>query len=236
VSDSSRTSQVHLKVDTTAISAPARPTGVLTGNNVFVKICGITRQEDADAAVSCGADALGFVFWRRSPRYVDPDRARTIGRGLRRSVATVGVFVNQPADEVNSIARRAGLTMVQLHGDETPAYAEAIELPFIKALTLGSDVAVDLWPPETLMLVDAHDPERRGGTGTRADWAAAASLATRCRLLLAGGLTPANVAHAIAEVAPYGVDVSSGVESAPGIKDRALLEALFESIHAIHDS
>jgi phosphoribosylanthranilate isomerase len=201
---------------------------------MFVKICGITRLEDAEAAVEYGADALGFVFWPRSPRHVDADRARAIIEAVRGDVEVVGVFVNQAADEVNSIARRAGLTMVQLHGEETAGYAGGIELPVIKAITLQEPAPLEGWPDEVMWLVDGHDPARRGGTGKHADWSRAAALARKRRVLLAGGLTPVNVAGAIGEVRPFGVDVSSGVESAPGIKDRTLIAALFESIHVIN--
>jgi len=199
---------------------------------MFIKICGITRLEDAQAAVDCGADALGFVFWPRSPRAVDVDRVRAIVTGLRGTAAFVGVFVNQPVDEVNDVVRRAGLTMVQLHGDETPAYAQTLFVPVIKSVTLETPGRFDDWPREVLWLVDAHDPERRGGTGKQVDWSGAAALAAERRVLLAGGLNPANVAEAVACVRPYGIDVSSGVESKPGVKDRALLGALFENIHA----
>jgi phosphoribosylanthranilate isomerase len=202
---------------------------------MFIKICGITRLEDAQAAVECGADALGFVFWPQSPRLVDTERVRTIVAALRGSVAFVGVFVNQPVEEVNDVAKRAGLTMVQLHGDERPSYAKTLSLPVIKSVTLETSIRFDEWPREVLWLIDAHDPEHRGGTGKLANWTKASALAAERRVLLAGGLTPANVAGAVAQVRPYGIDVSSGVESEPGIKDRALLEALFENIHASHN-
>ena len=198
---------------------------------MFVKICGITRPEDAQSAVRCGADALGFIFWASSPRFIDVEPAQAIIATLPPRVASVGVFVNQPIDEVNQIARRAGVSMVQLHGDETPEYAAAVERPVIKAFALERGRPAATWPDATMWLVDAHDPERRGGTGRRADWAAAAQIAAERRILLAGGLTPANVAVAIAQVRPYGIDISSGVELRPGIKDPALIAALFEAVH-----
>jgi phosphoribosylanthranilate isomerase len=198
---------------------------------MFVKICGITRVEDAEAAVALGAGAIGFIFWPASPRYIDPDRAREIAARLPASVTTVGVFVDQPAAHVNEVAGTVGLRAVQLHGDETPEYASQISAPVIKAMTLGRDSDREAaWPDETMILLDADDPVRRGGTGRTIDWRAAAGMAARRRTLLAGGLTPENVAEAIALVRPFGIDVSSGVEAAPGVKNHQRLMALFEAV------
>ena len=199
---------------------------------MLVKICGITRAEDAELAVECGAHALGFIFWPESPRFVDPDRARTIVAALPPFVSTVGVFVNQPADEVIQVARTVRLGAVQLHGDEAPGYAAAIGWPVIKAVAASDaiDVVLHEWPHRTMLLVDVHDPVRRGGTGRTVNWSRAASLARRRRIVLAGGLTPENVAEAIALVQPFGIDVSSGVEAAPGRKDPGRLRALFDAV------
>jgi phosphoribosylanthranilate isomerase len=194
-----------------------------------VKICGITRLDDALAAVEAGANAIGFVFWPNSPRFVDPYRARTIAARLPPFVTAVGLFVDQPAAYVNGVASLVRLGAVQLHGDETPAFASAVGSPIIKALPVDAAAA---WPLETTLLLDARDPVKRGGTGRTIDWAAAAAVAARRRVLLAGGLTPDNVADAIAQVRPFGVDVSSGVERTPGIKDHQRIRALFEAIHA----
>jgi phosphoribosylanthranilate isomerase len=196
---------------------------------VFVKICGITRAEDAEAAVLEGAGALGFVFWPNSPRLVTVTRVREIIANLPRAVTTVGVFVNQSAGDINGMARDAGLSAVQLHGDETPAFVAEMTLPVIKSVPVGED-AVDDWPSDVMLLADARDPVRRGGTGTTTDWTAAAALAAKRRLLLAGGLRAENVATAIARVQPYGIDVSSGVERSPGVKDHDRLAALFVAI------
>jgi phosphoribosylanthranilate isomerase len=201
----------------------------MTGS-LFVKICGITRQEDADAAVAAGASAIGFLFWPKSPRFIDPFRAKQIAATLPPFVTPVGVFVNQPADYVNSVARLVRLGAVQLHGDESIEDAAAIAAPVIKAMRVG-DSRIDCWPAASMVLLDAEDPVRRGGTGRTIDWAAAASVAARHRILLAGGLTPENVADAVARVRPFGIDVSSGVERAPGIKDHQRLRALFEALH-----
>ncbi len=203
---------------------------------MFVKICGITRIEDAEAAVESGASALGFVFWPRSPRRVDADVARRIRAAVPSSVAVVGVFVNQPADEVNATAERVGLTAVQLHGDEPISYVASMSRPVVKALSLGPETPSVLprWPDAVRILLDVHDPVKRGGTGQVVDWVAASAVAARRDVILAGGLTPANVSDAIARVRPWGIDVSSGVESAPGIKDHERMKALFEAMHGGH--
>lgn len=200
----------------------------------FVKICGITRVDDARAAVDEGAGAIGFVFWPKSPRYVAPERARDIVQRFSAPAVPVGVFVNQRCDEVNEIARFVGLGAVQLHGEETLASVRCMDRPVIKAL--ASELALegaDEWPKGMMLLVDAHDAVKRGGTGMKADWAAAASLAQRRRLILAGGLNADNIAQAIQAVRPYGVDVSSGVESSPGIKDARRIAALFRALEAV---
>jgi phosphoribosylanthranilate isomerase len=202
---------------------------------MFVKICGITRAEDAVAAVDAGAHAIGFVFWPQSPRFVDPYRARSIAALLPALVTPVGVFVDQPADYVNGVAALVPLGAVQLHGDEDVRYAAQIVRPVIKAIAIG-DFAPQVggWPDQVTMLLDVHDPARRGGTGRTIDWGAASRAARERRALLAGGLTPENVAQAVAVVQPFGIDVSSGVERSPGIKDHARIRALFEAVHAIH--
>jgi phosphoribosylanthranilate isomerase len=200
---------------------------------MFVKICGITRLEDAHAAIVHGADAVGFVFWPGSPRAMTAREVRTIVDALPAETVRVGVFVNQPAEAVNDAAEVAGLTHVQLHGDETPLYATAIARPIIKATSLENGAPGEHtrgWPGEMTWLVDAHDPGRRGGTGHRANWDAAAEFARTHRVLLAGGLTPENVATAIAHVNPFGIDVSSGVERQPGIKDPGRIAAFLAAV------
>lgn len=198
---------------------------------MFVKICGISSLDDAECAVECGANAVGFVFWPESPRFVDPHRAAVIAAMLPPFVTPVGVFVNQPVDRVNEIAALVGLGAVQLHGDEDLDYAARVKRPVLKAMTVATAPEVmDGWPPATMILLDAHDPVRRGGTGKTIDWTRAAATAVRRRIVLAGGLTPENVAEAIDRVRPFGIDVSSGVERAPGVKDHGRLRALFEAI------
>jgi phosphoribosylanthranilate isomerase len=198
---------------------------------MLVKICGITRVDDAEAAVAAGASALGFVFWPGSPRFVDPYRARVIASAVPAFITTVGVFVDQPAEYVSAVASLVKLGAVQLHGNESVGFAALIDRPVIKAMTLG-DGDVE-WPEGSIVLLDAQDPVRRGGTGRTIDWDRAAAIAARRPVMLAGGLTPDNVADAVTRVRPFGIDVSSGVERAPGIKDHARLAALFEAIHAI---
>jgi phosphoribosylanthranilate isomerase len=200
---------------------------------MFVKICGITRPEDAMAAISWGASALGFVFWPKSPRRVDVDVAKRIASIMLPSITGVGVFVDQPADEVNEIAEQVGLGAVQLHGNESFEYVQAMKRPVIKALAVGGEVppALSKWPGTVRLLLDVHDPIRRGGTGKIIDWVAASGIAAQRDVILAGGLTPDNVGDAVNQVRPWGIDVSSGVESAPGIKDHRRIKALFEAVH-----
>jgi len=201
---------------------------------MFVKICGITRVEDALAATELGADAIGFIFWPGSPRFVDPYRARRIAAALPRLVRTVGVFVDQPADYIAGVANLVRLFAVQLHGDETPHAVAAVGRPAIKSIKPGANRLED-WPSNVTLLLDAHDPVKKGGTGTPVDWNAAAAIAARRPMLLAGGLTPENIADAIACVRPFGVDVSSGVETSPGVKNHARMQALFKAIHGYHN-
>ncbi len=195
---------------------------------MIVKICGITRAEDARAAVDAGASAIGFIFWPGSPRQVSPAQARRVTRDLPPFVTTVGVFVNQPLDEIEQVAQAAGVSAIQLHGDEDRGFASRLSRPVIKAVSQLHGL-VD-WPSNITLLVDAHDPARRGGTGQKADWKAAAALAKERRIVLAGGLNAENVATAIAQVKPFGIDVSSGVETAPGLKDHGRIRALFQAL------
>lgn len=197
---------------------------------MLVKICGITRLADAEDAVALGAGAIGFVFWPNSPRSVDPERARAIAAALPPFVTTIGVFVNQAPAFINEVAARVGLAGVQLHGDEPVDVLDQIERPVVKAIAMGGNAEADAWPPRVRLLIDVHDPDQRGGTGRTVDWSKAAAIAARRPVLLAGGLNAANVADAIRTVRPFGIDVSSGVESSPGVKDHARLRALFEAV------
>jgi phosphoribosylanthranilate isomerase len=186
----------------------------------MLKICGMTRVGDALHAVREGATAIGFVFWKGSPRYIEPDRAGEIAAALPTTVTTVGVFVNEPVDAIRQTARVAGLRMVQLHGEETAAFVEQLEQPVMRAVTLDTLVeTTKTWPADTTLLLDSTDPSRRGAGRAAVDWPRAAVITRGRRVILAGGLTPDNIEDAIVTVRPIGVDVASGVESAPGVKD-----------------
>ena len=188
--------------------------------DMFLKICGIRRLSDALHAAEHGAGALGFVFWPQSPRYISPERAAEIIAALPTGVDAVGVFVNEAVDGIRNVVAQTGISAIQLHGDEAPAYADALGWPVLRAVTVNdAEQTTAAWPPETTFLMDAADQVRRGGTGSTIDWQRAASVARGRRIVLAGGLTPDNVADAIGAVRPFGVDVSSGVEDAPGVKN-----------------
>ena len=200
---------------------------------IRVKVCGIRRPEDAGRAAELGASAIGLIFWPGSPRSVDPGTARAIVAGLPPFVTAVGVFVNQPRDEMLKIAADVGLGAVQLHGEESAESYASFPLPVIKAVPVGEEFSVDVLarvPSTATVLLDAHDPVRRGGTGRAVDWRLAAAAARTRRVILSGGLTPDNVRAASEAVRPYAVDVASGVESAPGVKDHAKLHAFFEAL------
>lgn len=191
------------------------------------KICGITREADAALAVSLGAQALGFVLWPGSPRHVVLARVKMIVAGLPPFVTPVGVFVDPAAVELADAAR-AGIRIAQVHG-RVPS---SPELPVLRAVHLGDNadgLDVEVGPLE-FVLLDAHDPVLHGGTGRTVDFTRAAKIASRRRVVLAGGLTPDNVREAIRTVRPYGVDVASGVEAEPGIKDPAKLRAFAEAV------
>ena len=201
-----------------------------------VKICGLTRSADAVLAVALGADAIGVVFWPRSPRRVSPDAARALCHALPPFVTRVGVFVDASPDEVRAIVDHVGLDAVQLHGDERVEEYETIDARLIKAVTLEDERALagaTSLPAEVTPLVDATDSERRGGTGRLANWPRAAALAAVRPAILAGGLTPENVGQAICDVRPWAVDVSSGVEDAPGVKSHDKLRAFFDQIVSV---
>lgn len=202
---------------------------------VKVKICGITNLEDALMAVEAGADALGFVFFSGSPRCISPDQAAVIIRRLPPFVQTVGLFVNEEPATVNLVADRCGLDLVQLHGDETPDYCIAVRRRIIKAFRVKAASSLDGLSNYRVAasLLDAWSPAAHGGTGTTFNWDIAASAAASQAIILAGGLTPENVAGAIAAVRPYAVDVSSGVESAPGKKDNGKLIDFIRAVRAV---
>ena len=190
-----------------------------------IKICGITRREDAELAASLGASFVGFVLWKDSPRAVTLGTVRQITPSLPTTVTPVGVFVDPTADEVMAAAD-AGIQMAQIHS-AAPSFLRGVTIPVVRAVHLAIDRIDGVEPDiaDDLVLLDAHDPVKHGGTGKTVDWRRAALIAKSRRVILAGGLTPSNVRQAISEVRPYAVDVASGVESEPGIKDHGLLRA-----------
>jgi phosphoribosylanthranilate isomerase len=201
---------------------------------IRVKICGVTTPEDARLAADLGASAIGMVMWPHSPRHVEVDRARAIVEALPPFVSAVGVFVDQ--GDAQRLAEAIGLHILQFHGDEPAIVYRDCARPVIKAIAVRDRSALDAAaavPARATVLLDAHDPEKRGGTGTRIDWATAAEVAARRPVILSGGLNAQNVIEAIEAVRPIAIDVSSGVESAPGRKDPAKLRALFEVIRGL---
>lgn len=194
---------------------------------MIVKICGITRPEDAVAAIRAGADWLGLNFWPTSKRYLTLAQASDVvhaARHERRDVGIVGVFVDQPLGEVTGVLSSLELDRAQLHGDEPPDFVRRIGDRAIKALAMREEAQLDELAEYDcpVVLIDTPSPGR-GGSGIVGDWSAAHTAAAQRKVILAGGLTPDNVADAIAAVQPYGVDVASGVESAPGVKDAELI-------------
>jgi phosphoribosylanthranilate isomerase len=192
---------------------------------VRVKICGVTRLEDALAAARLGADAIGFNFWPGSKRFIAPAVASRIVRQLPPLVTSVGVFVDPSHEEAVAAAAISGVQGLQLHGAETPIFCRSFQLPVLKAIPVGGPealAAADRYPGLSGLLLDAPSPGH-GGSGQPCHWPTARALAGRGPVILAGGLHPGNVAEAIAAVRPWGVDAASGVESSPGVKDHERL-------------
>jgi phosphoribosylanthranilate isomerase len=204
-----------------------------------IKICGITNVEDAAVAVRAGADALGFVMYRNSPRWVEPAVARSIIAGLPPFVSAVGVFVNEEAERVRALMDECGMALAQLHGDESALYCQKLGRPVLKALRLkdrGTVLALAEFQGRANVrgvLIDAFSDHAYGGTGQTVDWGLAQEAVRSARVILAGGLNPANVAEAIRMVRPYGVDVSSGVEKSPGKKDPDKVRAFIEAARLV---
>ncbi len=199
-----------------------------------VKICGITRAEDALAAARAGADAVGFVFYPPSPRYVEVEQAAEIAAALPPFVTTVGLFVNADADAIARVVDEVGVDLLQFHGNECPDYCARHRRPWIKAVRMktGVDPAAEAarYAGARALLLDAYRPGVPGGTGEAFDWdRIPPSLAPR--IVLAGGLTPENVTEAVRRVGPWAVDVSGGVEAAPGIKDPDKIERFMRGVH-----
>ena len=199
-----------------------------------IKICGLCRKEDALLAASLGADFIGFIFVAESPRYLEPMFASEIVqevRGRRNAPKVVGVFRNERLENVRGIAQGVGLDYVQFQGNETDEDIQMVGFPAIKAIHVGNSAPLtDTHPSADWLLFDTFDPKRGGGTGRAFEWALLAGRRRSKPFMLAGGLNAENVAAAISAVRPDAIDVASGIESAPGIKDYGKLESLFESV------
>jgi phosphoribosylanthranilate isomerase len=199
-----------------------------------VKICGITRSEDGATAASLGADAIGLVFHRPSPRCVDAATAQRIVAALPPFVATVGLFMNAEPAAVRAVLSEVPLSLLQFHGDEDPDYCAAFGLPYLKAIPMGAGADVREYERRFVtavgLLLDSHGGNKMGGTGQGFDWTRI-PVERHKPLILAGGLHPGNVAAAIRQVHPYAVDVSSGVETAKGIKDPELMRAFLRGVY-----
>ncbi len=202
-----------------------------------IKICGVTNVKDAKAAAELGADMIGFNFYPQSSRYIEPEIARQIVETIPRSARSVGVFVDASADDIRSTAKIAGIESVQLHGDFSPETCRELAREFRVIRAFRTDARFQPEDagafPNCDVLLDAHHVELRGGTGVTCDWSAAQATLPFVRfLILSGGLNAQNVAHAIAAVAPHAVDVCSGVESAPGVKDYRAMEKFIAAVRS----
>lgn len=203
--------------------------------SIKVKICGITNLADADGAVQAGADLLGFVFWEKSPRHITVQAASEITQQLPPFVATVGVFVNAPAELVSQALGECGLNVLQFHGDEAPEFCTRFGAMSVKAFRVRDAESLHALPAyhTDAWLLDAHTPGKRGGTGAMFNWDLAVEAQRFGRpIFLAGGLTADNVAEAVRRVRPFAVDVSSGVEAAPGKKDQVKVKAFITTAKA----
>jgi phosphoribosylanthranilate isomerase len=199
---------------------------------VIVKICGMTNEADTAAAAEAGADALGFVFYEPSPRHIQVGAAAALIRRLPPFVTKVGVFVNPPEELVHRAMGECGLNLLQFHGDEPPDFCLQFGVMTMKAFRVRDAASLDALAsyPTDAWLLDAYAPDKPGGTGERFNWELARAAQDHGRpIFLAGGLTPENVAEAVRQVRPYGVDVSSGVEAAPGRKDPARVRAFIRA-------
>ncbi len=200
---------------------------------IGVKICGITNIRDARSAVESGADALGFIFYSKSQRYVSPAKAKEMIRRLPSEVVRVGVFVNQKIDEVKEVARFCDLTLIQLHGNESAQYCGQFPASsLIKAVRPRTEKGISGLKgyPVAIILIDAYAPGRYGGTGSVSDWSLAARIKETHPLILAGGLTVEKIREAIEAVRPHAVDINSGVETFPGKKDPRKMREIIDIV------
>lgn len=194
---------------------------------IWIKICGLRRPEDVAVALQAGADALGFNFWTGTQRYISPAEAAPLIQSVPAGVLTVGVFVDAPVEHMLEVAAATGIRAIQLHGAEPPGAVEALAAyRTIKALRIGEHLdpaQLRAYAKADVILLDRAVSGMAGGTGQRFDWSLAVEAKHYATILLAGGLNPGNVAEAIRQVRPWGVDVASGVETAPGVKDARLV-------------
>ena len=201
-----------------------------------IKICGIKHRDDALKAVECGADAIGLVFVEKSPRYVSLTDASVIAESMPPFVTVVGLFMNAPAEEIREALNVVSLNLLQFHGDETPEYCDQFEMPYIKVLKMRENVNVmafaQEYPNAAGILLDTYHKDVAGGSGQCFDWSMIPENIP-FPLILAGGLNPDNVASAIETVRPYAVDVSSGVESVPAIKDHKKIEQFIKEVERV---
>lgn len=212
---------------------------MIVNQRVRIKMCGTTRLDDAVNAVKLGVDALGFIFYEKSPRSIDPEEAKLIIEELPPLIATVGVFVDKKRKEVEEIVQYCGLAYAQLHGQETPKYCErltrsAAPCQVLKALRVGNHSQAEKIAPYNDIvhgfLLDTYRQDAVGGTGETFDWSLIARLGLRKPYLLAGGLDVTNIRDALEAVRPYGVDVNSGLEKSPGIKDHKLIRDFVQRV------
>lgn len=211
-----------------------------TDHRTLVKICGLTTLEDARFAAGALADFLGFIFYPDSPRYIDPAKAGAIINWLE-GPQKVGVFVNQPLDDVNSIAKQTGIDMVQLHGNESPDYCSLVEKPVIKVFHITNEKNAEQLKDEIkpyldrvdYLLFDSKTDELWGGTGQTFDWSILNDIKKEKPFFLSGGLHPGNVDEAVRAVQPTGIDLSSGLEDSPGLKDFDKVEQFFDVMRDI---
>ena len=197
-----------------------------------VKICGITTYEDAEIAVNYGASAIGMIFYKGSPRYIYPEKVEEWISAIPEKMKKVGVFVNEKRKNIKTIVEKLNLDYIQLHGDESPEYCEKMIRPVIKAFRVGTD-----FDPAVLgnfqvqaFLFDTYQKGKPGGTGISLNWGLISNLKTNTPIILSGGLNPDNITEGIETVQPSAVDVNSGVESEPGVKDKVRVEKLFNTL------
>lgn len=206
---------------------------------IWIKICGITREQDAHAVAKLGVDAIGLVFYPASPRAVTVTQATAVLRDIPRDLQVFGLFVNPSVQEVEAALGVPGISHLQFHGNEPAAFCESFGVPYMKAFRVRSAQAtlaeVENYQTAQYILLDSYEKDVHGGTGKTFDWSYAATIASECdaKIVLAGGLQPGNVVSAVETVHPFGVDVSSGVESAPGIKAIAKIESFVKGVRSV---